>query len=112
MVSSTLSKDSGPPDTNNSVQVLAYDPSYLLGCDVFVYAVSFLTVSVVLKIFKQTHASPRSFKGGDLHWIWRPYELYQEVDYVRLRSFFHTYNFHYSTSDIRCESIRSRGRVS
>ncbi|CAL1711045.1 unnamed protein product [Somion occarium] len=20
--------------------------------------------------------------GGDLHWIWKPYELYQEVDYV------------------------------
>jgi len=25
---------------------------------------------------------PRSMKGGDLHWIWRPYALYQEVDYV------------------------------
>ena len=23
-------------------------------------------------------------KGGDLHWIWKPYELYQEIDYVRL----------------------------
>ena len=21
--------------------------------------------------------------GGDLHWIWKPYALYQEVDYVR-----------------------------
>jgi hypothetical protein len=21
--------------------------------------------------------------GGDLHWIWKPYEIYQEVDYVR-----------------------------
>ncbi|KAF8488115.1 hypothetical protein JB92DRAFT_3018105 [Gautieria morchelliformis] len=25
---------------------------------------------------------PRSMKGGDLHWIWSPYALYQEVDYV------------------------------
>jgi len=25
---------------------------------------------------------PRSMKGGDLHWIWEPYGLYQEVDYV------------------------------
>ncbi|KAH8114789.1 hypothetical protein DFH11DRAFT_1703830 [Phellopilus nigrolimitatus] len=25
---------------------------------------------------------PRSFEGGDLHWIWKPYEIYQEVDYV------------------------------
>jgi hypothetical protein len=21
--------------------------------------------------------------GGDLHWIWKPYGIYQEVDYVR-----------------------------
>ncbi len=21
--------------------------------------------------------------GGDLHWIWKPYGLYQEIDYVR-----------------------------
>ncbi|KAF7976152.1 hypothetical protein HWV62_7465 [Athelia sp. TMB] len=20
--------------------------------------------------------------GGDLHWIWKPYEIYQEVDYI------------------------------
>lgn len=24
--------------------------------------------------------------GGDLHWIWEPYGLYQEVDYVRRNS--------------------------
>ena len=26
---------------------------------------------------------PRSMVGGDLHWIWEPYGLYQEIDYVR-----------------------------
>ncbi|KAI0809254.1 hypothetical protein BC629DRAFT_1483704 [Irpex lacteus] len=25
---------------------------------------------------------PRSMVGGDLHWIWSPYALYQEIDYV------------------------------
>ncbi|PPQ99414.1 hypothetical protein CVT24_005401 [Panaeolus cyanescens] len=25
---------------------------------------------------------PRSMKGGDLHWFWKPYAWYQEVDYV------------------------------
>ncbi|KAK2462822.1 hypothetical protein APHAL10511_005213 [Amanita phalloides] len=25
---------------------------------------------------------PRSMRGGDLHWIWKPYSLYQEIDYV------------------------------
>jgi hypothetical protein len=29
------------------------------------------------------HRRPRSMVGGDLHWIWEPYGLYQEVDYVR-----------------------------
>jgi hypothetical protein len=32
------------------------------------------------------YARPRSMKGGDLHWIWKPYELYQEVDYVEPES--------------------------
>ncbi|GJJ12898.1 hypothetical protein Clacol_007144 [Clathrus columnatus] len=27
-------------------------------------------------------AGPRSMVGGDLHWIWKPYALYQEIDYV------------------------------
>jgi hypothetical protein len=26
---------------------------------------------------------PRSMLGGDLHWIWKPYALYAEVDHVR-----------------------------
>lgn len=25
---------------------------------------------------------PRSMVGGDLHWIWKPYSLYMNVDYV------------------------------
>ncbi|KAI0344087.1 hypothetical protein BDW22DRAFT_1427735 [Trametopsis cervina] len=25
---------------------------------------------------------PRSMVGGDLHWIWAPYSIYQEVDYI------------------------------
>lgn len=25
---------------------------------------------------------PRSMKGGDLHWIWSPYALYMDVDYI------------------------------
>lgn len=26
---------------------------------------------------------PRSMLGGDLHWFWKPYAIYQEIDYVR-----------------------------
>ncbi|CAL1711047.1 unnamed protein product [Somion occarium] len=36
---------------------------------------------LVIASCEKSH-SPRSMKGGDLHWIWKPYELYQEVDYV------------------------------
>lgn len=25
---------------------------------------------------------PRSMTGGDLHWLWKPYALYQEIDHV------------------------------
>ncbi|KAI0053519.1 hypothetical protein FA95DRAFT_1552589 [Auriscalpium vulgare] len=25
---------------------------------------------------------PRSMVGGDLHWLWKPYEIYQNVDFV------------------------------
>ncbi|EJD37893.1 hypothetical protein AURDEDRAFT_72744 [Auricularia subglabra TFB-10046 SS5] len=25
---------------------------------------------------------PRSMRGGDLHWIWRPYSIYQDMDLV------------------------------
>ena len=25
---------------------------------------------------------PRSMLGGDLHWIWKPYGLYMNIDYV------------------------------
>ncbi|GAA5894527.1 uncharacterized protein JCM6883_002128 [Sporobolomyces salmoneus] len=33
-------------------------------------------------------ARPRSFKGGDLHWIWSPYALYEKVDLVYSPSHF------------------------
>ena len=26
--------------------------------------------------------------GGDLHWIWKPYALYMEVDYVSYGNYF------------------------
>jgi len=25
--------------------------------------------------------------GGDLHWLWKPYAIYQEVDYVNISDF-------------------------
>ncbi|GAA5976779.1 hypothetical protein JCM5350_007245 [Sporobolomyces pararoseus] len=33
-------------------------------------------------------ARPRSFHGGDLHWIWSPYALYEKVDLVYSPSHF------------------------
>jgi len=41
-----------------------------------------LTAPVILWDASYCFMRPRSFKGGDLHWIWKPYEIYQEVDYV------------------------------
>ncbi|EKM77576.1 hypothetical protein AGABI1DRAFT_101621 [Agaricus bisporus var. burnettii JB137-S8] len=38
-----------------------------------------LSAPVVLWDAGYCFMRPRSMKGGDLHWIWRPYELYQVV---------------------------------
>lgn len=47
-------------------------------------ACSFGVAAGILDV-THSHVSvrPRSMVGGDLHWIWKPYALYQEVDYVR-----------------------------
>ncbi|KZT25890.1 hypothetical protein NEOLEDRAFT_1064358 [Neolentinus lepideus HHB14362 ss-1] len=41
-----------------------------------------LTTPVIFWDASYCFMRPRSMKGGDLHWIWKPYEIYQEVDYV------------------------------
>lgn len=41
-----------------------------------------ITAPVILWDASYCFMRPRSMKGGDLHWIWRPYALYQEIDYV------------------------------
>ncbi|KAN0118119.1 hypothetical protein V8E52_005380 [Russula decolorans] len=41
-----------------------------------------LTVPVIVWDAFYCLLRPRSMVGGDLHWIWEPYTIYQEVDYV------------------------------
>ncbi|KAF8494938.1 hypothetical protein F5888DRAFT_611147 [Russula emetica] len=41
-----------------------------------------LTVPVIIWDAFYCLLRPRSMVGGDLHWIWKPYAIYQEVDYV------------------------------
>ncbi|KAL1941661.1 hypothetical protein VTO73DRAFT_7100 [Trametes versicolor] len=41
-----------------------------------------LTIPVIFWDAGYCFLRPRSMVGGDLHWIWKPYALYQEVDYV------------------------------
>ena len=31
--------------------------------------------------------------GGDLHWLWKPYEMYANVDHVRLARVLQQYTF-------------------
>ena len=60
--------------------VIMWDVSYCLlryvSC-----ACSLCNISPARGMFR-----PRSMVGGDLHWIWEPYGLYQEIDYVSLPS--------------------------
>ncbi|EKM48672.1 uncharacterized protein PHACADRAFT_266214 [Phanerochaete carnosa HHB-10118-sp] len=47
-----------------------------------------LTVPVIFWDASYCFMRPRSMRGGDLHWIWSPYAMYQDVDYVYgLRAF-------------------------
>jgi len=41
-----------------------------------------LTVPVIAWDVGYCMMRPRSMKGGDLHWIWKPYGIYQEIDYI------------------------------
>lgn len=48
----------------------------------FVTAWFLITTPVILWDAFYCFMRPRSMVGGDLHWIWKPYALYQEIDYV------------------------------
>ncbi|KAI5822163.1 hypothetical protein K523DRAFT_422180 [Schizophyllum commune Tattone D] len=41
-----------------------------------------ITAPIVLWDTGYLFFRPRSMLGGDLHWIWKPYEIYQEIDWV------------------------------
>ncbi|KAL4243350.1 hypothetical protein ABKN59_011025 [Abortiporus biennis] len=41
-----------------------------------------ITIPVIFWDASYCFLRPRSMVGGDLHWIWKPYELYQNIDYV------------------------------
>ncbi|KAJ3532191.1 hypothetical protein NMY22_g7844 [Coprinellus aureogranulatus] len=41
-----------------------------------------ITVPVIAWDVGYCFMRPRSFEGGDLHWIWKPYSIYQNVDLV------------------------------
>ncbi|KAH8827645.1 hypothetical protein DL96DRAFT_1708975 [Flagelloscypha sp. PMI_526] len=41
-----------------------------------------VTIPVIFWDAAYIFARPRSFEGGDLHWIWKPYAIYQNVDLV------------------------------
>lgn len=67
------------------VQVFDYHPSHLLGCGLLLHAVRVKHVETRVFLTVHVSKSPRSMKGGDLHWIWKPYALYQDIDYVSYR---------------------------
>ncbi|KAK9458991.1 uncharacterized protein V1516DRAFT_680645 [Lipomyces oligophaga] len=48
------------------------------------FVVSWLLIGAILVVWDATYLlfRPLSFPGGSLHWIWSPYEVYMEIDYV------------------------------
>ncbi|OCH88080.1 hypothetical protein OBBRIDRAFT_795611 [Obba rivulosa] len=41
-----------------------------------------ITIPVIFWDAGYCFMRPRSMVGGDLHWIWKPYALYQDIDYI------------------------------
>lgn len=41
-----------------------------------------ITAPVVLWDVGYCFMRPRSMRGGDLHWLWKPYSIYQDIDLV------------------------------
>ncbi|KAF7378075.1 hypothetical protein MSAN_00231600 [Mycena sanguinolenta] len=41
-----------------------------------------LTAPIIAWDISYCFMRPRSMEGGDLHWFWEPYGLYQKIDYV------------------------------
>ena len=63
--------------------VLDRDAPRPLGCGLLFYEVRNSALIVVGGRSEGDSDRPRSMRGGDLHWIWSPYSIYQDVDYVR-----------------------------
>lgn len=63
--------------------VSTYDSRYLMGCFLLPNEVRYDTGCQNHSLMRSHYQRPRSMIGGDLHWIWEPYGLYQEIDYVR-----------------------------
>ncbi|KAH9950702.1 hypothetical protein B0H21DRAFT_721141 [Amylocystis lapponica] len=42
----------------------------------------FVTIPIIFWDALYCFLRPRSMRGGDLHWFWTPYELYQDTDYI------------------------------
>ena len=61
-------------------------PNYPLGCELRSFPVSPSPSLLFSALTLSLSHSPRSMRGGDLHWIWTGYEIYQEVDWVSRRS--------------------------
>ncbi|KAK4050544.1 hypothetical protein OIO90_005011 [Microbotryomycetes sp. JL221] len=47
-----------------------------------------ISTLLVIWDFGYIFLRPRSMRGGDLFWLWQPYELYGTVDMVYSRAFF------------------------
>ncbi|KAK7691463.1 hypothetical protein QCA50_004862 [Cerrena zonata] len=72
------------PRLGNPLQIISHALSRTMAVKThtFVSLWFLLTIPIIFWDAGYCFMRPRSMRGGDLHWIWKPYELYQEIDLV------------------------------
>lgn len=75
-VHAVVSSSPPPPSSSSSSPNMAYKSP------LWISAWFALSIPVIFWDAGYCLMRPRSMRGGDLHWIWSPYSLYQDVDYV------------------------------
>ncbi|KAI0075607.1 hypothetical protein K474DRAFT_1664045 [Panus rudis PR-1116 ss-1] len=73
-----------PSETRDSSHVLSSLRSRIMAIKrhTWVSLWFLVTIPVIFWDAGYCFMRPRSMVGGDLHWIWKPYALYQDIDYV------------------------------
>ncbi|KAL1746135.1 hypothetical protein HDZ31DRAFT_34816 [Schizophyllum fasciatum] len=74
--------DSSSPRSNSSATTPTPIPTRTMPRHTWISLWFLLAAPIIAWDTTYLFFRPRSMLGGDLHWIWKPYEIYQEIDWI------------------------------